>query len=328
MTRQPVHSEAVRQLYARTLAGSPLTGRYVEVGGRRVHVLETGDGPPVVVLHGTGGPAPFYRPLLERLAGVRVVAPERPGQGLSDPARLPRIGYRGAAVAWMERLFGALDLSAATLIGHSMGGLWALWYALKHPDRVSRLVLLGGAPALPGERAPFPYRVMATPGLGRLVQRLSPPSEKSLLQFARMIGEERSLAAHPDLVEFLITVGEDPLAAAADRNEVHAILTPWVLLAPSRFRRGARIASESLRRLRMPVLLIWGEREPLGGVTVARDLAALVPHARLEVVEAGHAPWLAHAERIAPMISDFAREGSAQLDRAASPRRRSTSRSS
>jgi pimeloyl-ACP methyl ester carboxylesterase len=233
MTHELTHTEAVREIYARTLAASPLTGRYVNVEGRRVHVVETGDGPPVVVVHGTGGPALFYRPLLERLAGVRVLAPERPGQGLSERAELPRPGYRRAAVAWMEHLLDALDLDAATLVGHSMGGLWSLWYALEHPSRVSRLVLLGGPPALPGERTPLPYRVVATPGLGRLVQRLSPPSEKSILQFARMLGEERTLANHPDLVELL---------------------------------------------------------------------------------DAGHAPWLGHAQSIAPMIADFAREGSSSPD--------------
>ena len=310
MTRTLTHTEAVRDAYARTLAASPLRGRYVDVEGRRVHLLETGEGLPVVVLHGTGGPALFYRPLLERLAGVRVLAPERPGQGLSEPAELPRTGYRRAAVAWMERLLDALDLHAATLVGHSMGGLWSLWYALEHPRRVSRLVLLGGPPGLPGERAPLPYRIMATPGLGRLAQRLAPPSEKSLLQFARMVGEERTLADHPDLIEFLVTAGRDPLAAATDRNEVHAILTPYVLLSPSRFRRASRIASDELQQLRVPVLLIWGEREPVGGVPVARDLAELLPHARLELLDAGHAPWLGHAQRLAPMIADFVREAS------------------
>jgi len=310
MTRTLTHTEAVRDAYARTLAASPLRGRYVDVEGRRVHLLETGEGLPVVVLHGTGGPALFYRPLLERLAGVRVLAPERPGQGLSEPAELPRTGYRSAAVAWMERLLDALDLHAATLVGHSMGGLWSLWYALEHPRRVSRLVLLGGPPGLPGERAPLPYRIMATPGLGRLAQRLAPPSEKSLLQFARMVGEERTLADHPDLIELLVTAGRDPLAAATDRNEVHAILTPYVLLSPSRFRRASRIASDELQQLRVPVLLIWGEREPLGGAPVARDLAELLPHARLELLDAGHAPWLGHAQSLAPMIADFAREAS------------------
>jgi len=308
MTRELTHTAAVREIYARTLAASPLAGRYVDVEGRRVHIVETGEGPPVVVVHGTGGPALFYRPLLERLAGVRVLAPERPGQGLSEPAELPRTGYRSAAVAWMGRLLDALDLHAATLVGHSMGGLWSLWYALEHPRRVSRLVLLGGPPGLPRERAPLPYRIMATPGLGRLVRRLSPPAEKSLLQFARMVGEERTLADRPDLVELLVAAGRDPLAAATDRNEVRAVLAPHVLLSPSRFRRASRVASDELQRLPMPVLLIWGEREPLGGAPVARELAELLPHARLELLDAGHAPWLGHAQSIAPMIADFARE--------------------
>ncbi|HSI80962.1 MAG TPA: alpha/beta hydrolase [Solirubrobacterales bacterium] len=310
MTRERRHTGAVREIYARILAGSPLTGRYVEVEGRRVHVVAAGDGPPLVLLHGTGGPALFYRPLLERLPGVRVLAPERPGQGLSEPAELPRTGYRRAAVTWMERLFDALELGAATLVGHSMGGLWSLWYALEHPTRVSRLVLLGGPPALPGGRAPLPYRIMATPGLGWLAQRLSPPSEKSLLQFARMVGEDGTLADYPDLVKLLVTAGRDPLAADTDRNEVHAVLTPYVLLSPSRFRRESRIATDELQQLRMPVLLIWGEREPVGGVPVARNLADLLPHARLELLDAGHAPWLGHAHSIAPMIADFAREAS------------------
>jgi pimeloyl-ACP methyl ester carboxylesterase len=311
MAHEVAHTDAVREIYARTLAASPLAGRYVDVEGRRVHVVETGEGPPVLLLHGTGGPALFYRPLLERLTSVRALAPERPGQGLSEPAQLPRSGYRRAAVAWMERLLDALGLDAATLVGHSMGGLWSLWYALEHPTRVSRLVLLGGPPALPGERAPLPYRIMATPGLGRLAQRLSPPSEKSVLQFARMVGEERPLANHPDLVELLVTVGKDPLATATDRNELAAILTPYVLFSPSRFRPASRIASDELQRLRMPVLLIWGEREPVGGAAVARDLAGLLPDARLELLDAGHGPWLGHAQGIARAIADFAHEGSA-----------------
>jgi len=310
MTRAVAHTAGVREIYARTLAASPLAGRYVDVERRRVHIVETGDGPPVVLLHGTGGPALFYRPLLERLTRVRVLAPERPGQGLSEPAKLPRSGYRRAAVAWIERLLDALDLEAATLVGHSMGGLWSLWYALEHPARVSRLALLGAPPALPGERAPLPYRIMATPGLGRLAQRLSPPSEKSVVQFARMVGEERTLANHPDLVELLVAVGQDPLATATDRNELFAILAPYVLFSPSRFRRASRIASDELRQLRVPVLLIWGEREPVGGEPVARDLAELLPRARLELLDAGHGPWLGHPQSIAQMIADFAHEDS------------------
>ena len=55
--------------------------------------------------------------------------------------------------------------------------MWALWYALAHPDRVKRLVLLG-VPTLPKTRCPLPIRLVATPGLGQLLSRLTPPSPK------------------------------------------------------------------------------------------------------------------------------------------------------
>ena len=49
--------------------------------GNRVHLLEQGAGPPVVLLHGTGNPAGFLLPLLQELHGVRAIAPDRPGVG-------------------------------------------------------------------------------------------------------------------------------------------------------------------------------------------------------------------------------------------------------
>ncbi len=139
---QPTHSVEVRQTYDRVLAGASVRRRYVEVGASgRVHLLEKGAGPPVVLLHGTGTSAGFFMPLLHELGGVRALAPDLPGVGLSDPIDLPRNRYRNTAVAWLDRLLDALGLDTTTLLGHSGGGVWALWYALAHPDRVEQLVL-------------------------------------------------------------------------------------------------------------------------------------------------------------------------------------------
>jgi pimeloyl-ACP methyl ester carboxylesterase len=176
-----VHSAEVQQVYERVLAGSPVGDRYVSHGaGGRVHVLEQGSGRPVVILHGTGDPAGFLLPLLEALHGVRVIAPDRPGIGLSDPVDLPIHGYREAAVSWLDGLLDALDLETTALVGHSGGGVWALWYALARPERVTRLVLMG-VPTLPGTRAPLPIRLMTTPVLGAVLRRLIPPSPASFM---------------------------------------------------------------------------------------------------------------------------------------------------
>jgi len=155
-----------------------------------------------------------------------------------------------------------LALDTTALLGHSAGGVWALRYALAHPERVEQPVLIG-PPALPKTRCPLPYRLMATPGVGALLSRV-PPSPKSVLRFAGFMGERATLAEHPDLVDLFVVAGRDPLAVTALRAEVRELVSPFALLSPSGWRRHSRVRPDELGQLAMPTLLIWGEREPLG----------------------------------------------------------------
>jgi pimeloyl-ACP methyl ester carboxylesterase len=304
---QQTHSVELRQASERVLAGASVRSRHLEVGaGNRVHLLEKGAGPPVVLIHGTGSSAGFLLPLLNELHGVHAMAPDRPGQGLSDPIDLPRDRYRETAVAWLDGLLDALELDAIALLGHSAGGVWALWYALAHPDRVKRLVLLG-PPALPKTRCPLPYRLIATPGVGELLSRLAPPSPKSMLRFASFMGEKTTLARHPDLVDLMVAAGRDPIAASGARTEVRVLVSPFALLSPSGFRRRSRVRPDELRQVAMPTMVVWGEQEPLGSVSVAQAVTELIPHARLEVLPTGHAPWLGQPAQTAATVVDFVR---------------------
>jgi pimeloyl-ACP methyl ester carboxylesterase len=304
---QEPHFAEIRQMYERLLVGASVRSRRVEVdAGGRVHLLEKGAGPPVVLLHGTGDPAGFLLPLLHELHGVRAIAPDRPGMGLSDPIDFPAGRYRQTAVAWLDRLVDALELDAITLLGHSGGGLWALWYALAHPDRVKRLVLLG-VPALPKTRCPLPIRLVGTPGLGQLLSRLAPPSHKSMLRLASAMGEKATLARHPDLVDLLVAAGRDPITDRAAKAEFRTLISPFALLSPSGFRRRARVRPGELRQLSMPTLVLWGERDPVGSVPVARAVAELIPNARLEVLPTGHGPWLGQPTQTASAVADFVR---------------------
>lgn len=299
----------VRQVHQGILAGSSVTARQVVVNGAPVHVAETGDGPPLVMLHGTAGSSLFLLPLLERIAGARAMAADRPGHGLSGAAALPPRRFRQAAVSWVDHLLDALGLDIAALLGHSMGGLWATWYALAHPERVDRLLLVGAAPTLPGTRCPLPIRLIATPGLGEALQRWAPPTPKSMLRFAHFMGEGDTLAGHPELIDLLVAIGRDPVTAGFDRAEIRAIVSPFALVARSGFRRRMRLAPDELRQLAMPVLLVWGDHEPVGSVAVATTIADLIPDARLEILPTGHAPWLGHPDRTAALVADFLRNG-------------------
>jgi pimeloyl-ACP methyl ester carboxylesterase len=298
------HWQELRQVVDAILADSRLQERHVEVGSGRVHLVEAGSGPPVVVLHGTASSALSLHPILQRLPGRHVIAPDRPGQGQSDPTPIPRDRFREAAVAWVGDLLDALGLESAPLVGHSMGGLWALWYALAAPTRVERLVLLG-PPQLPGTRCPLPFRVIGTPALGALVQRAAPPSPSSLLKFARFMGEGDTLPDHPELIDLLVAVGRDPVNAATDRNEVRAIVSSVALATRTGFRRSLRVAPGELRRLDVPTLLVWGQHEPLAEVAATRAIVEMLPAGRLAVLPGGHAPWLGDPEATSAVVAEF-----------------------
>src|SRR6478735_4023152 len=105
--KRQIHSADVRQVYERVLAGASVRSCHVEVAGDRVHLLEKSAGSPVVLLHGTENSARFFLPLLNELEGVRAMAIDLPGVGLSDPIDLPRKRYRETAVAWLDSLLYA-----------------------------------------------------------------------------------------------------------------------------------------------------------------------------------------------------------------------------
>lgn len=254
-----------------------------------------------MLLHGSSTSSFSFLPLLERLHGVRGIAVDRPGFGLSDPEDLPRERYREAVVAWIESVLDALGLAETALVGSSMGGTWALWYALARPKRIRRLAILGAAPLLPGTSLPLPVRVMATPVVGELVLRAAKPSPTMVARFMAAMGEKDTIGNHPDIVESLVAAGKDPVSSAANFAELRACVTPFG------FRSALRLQPQELLSLSVPTLLVWGDHDPVAGVEVAESAAALMPIAELEVLPAGHVPWLGNLDRTAELVSTFVR---------------------
>ena len=141
--------------------------------------------------------------------------------------------------------------------------------------------------------------------MGPLLSRLAPPTPESTLRFAGAMGERTTLARHPDLVDLLVAAGRDPVTDRAATAEFRALLSPFALLSRSGLRRRSRVRPDELRQLAMPTLVLWGERDPVGGIPVARAVTELIPHARLEVLPTGHGPWLGEPAKTAATIVDF-----------------------
>jgi pimeloyl-ACP methyl ester carboxylesterase len=298
--RRTGHSDEVNAAHARVLAGSGALSRYVNLShGQRMHVIESGDGPSLVLLHGSGPTALQFLPLLNRLRGIHAMAVDRPGFGLSDAADRPS-DHRDAAVANLTAILNSLDLRSTALLGNSTGGTWALWYTLAHPDRVSRLVLLGAPPLLPGTRVPPPMLAVATPTAGP-PPPMPPPSRESVVQSMSLFGEAETIIRYPEQIDAMVAAGLDEIGLGARLAELRAIISP------TGWQPALVIGVEELRRLPVRTLLIWGEHDPLGGADVAQHAATTIPGARLELLPAGHAPWLGHPDRVARLVSDFVR---------------------
>jgi pimeloyl-ACP methyl ester carboxylesterase len=131
---------------------------FIEVEGLRIRYLEEGGGPPVLLLHGAslGSSADVWTGNLSGLAahGLRVIACDQPGFGLSDNPGDPSVAYR---MRFLLAFMDALRLQKAHLVGHSQSGRIAVTLALEHGERVSRVVVLGTGsllPPLPGRGKP------------------------------------------------------------------------------------------------------------------------------------------------------------------------------
>jgi pimeloyl-ACP methyl ester carboxylesterase len=97
------------------------------------------------------------------------------------------------------------------------------------------------------------------------------------------------------------------VARRVAREEFRLLISPFALLTPSGFRRRSRVRPDELRQLAMSTLVIWGDHDPLGSVSIAQAVTNLIPHARLKVLPAGHAPWLGHPMQIAKAVLDLMR---------------------
>src|SRR5436309_1155987 len=138
--------------------GRDLTHRLVDVMGIPTYVVDAGDGPPVVLLHGYGDTADGWRRVVPGLLDTqRVVALDLPPFGRSGQPKASKLldFYK----EFLPALLDELEIESTTLIGHSLGGAIGLHFTLAHPERVQRLGLV--APAGLGKRPPWWWHLLA-----------------------------------------------------------------------------------------------------------------------------------------------------------------------
>lgn len=303
--RDPSAEEKFRRAQDLLLAGNGNTvhARFEQIRkpSLRVQVLEGGQGEPVLLLHGGDGIAAQWEPLLSRLSSAfHLYAPDRPGCGLTDMFNYRDVPLRDHAVDFVLSTMNALGLESANLIGNSMGGYFALVFALAHPERVKRLITVG-EPAGSSATIPPANRLLAMRGLnGLMYATVMRPGASATYE-----GFKRILVAHPDRLPAAY------LDCCTAASEIPGATESWLtLLEDCHITSGRSTLTYSLRpelpSLSMPTLLIWGEKDSFGPPSLASEMAQLIPHASAEVVpDAGHLAWLDQPEAVAGLITNF-----------------------
>jgi len=136
----------------------PPRGKFLELDGARIHYLDKGSGPPIVLVHGLGGQmGNFAYGVIEQLINdFRVVVIDRPGSGYSTRAS-DEGAHLGAQAAYVAQFIRKLGLERPLLVGHSLGGAISLRVALDHPETISGLALIAPLTHVP-PHVPEPFR--------------------------------------------------------------------------------------------------------------------------------------------------------------------------
>jgi pimeloyl-ACP methyl ester carboxylesterase len=256
----------------RVLAGAPVTERRVELAGVSTALLESGEGPPVVLLHGQGGWSGMWLPVVADVQAIhRVIAADLPGLGGSELPDGPPDAAR--VLAWLDALVRHTCPAPPVLVGASLGASIAARFAIAHPDRVSRLVLVD-AGSLARFR-PAPGVVFA------LIRFLARPSERTQRAFFRQV------AVHPDKVRAMM--GERWEASQA--YNLDRARTPSVRAANRRMLKelGTKpIPPGELARIAVPTTLIWGRHDRVMRLRIAEAASARYGWPLHVIEDAGH----------------------------------------
>jgi 2-hydroxy-6-oxonona-2,4-dienedioate hydrolase len=271
-----------------------------------LRVLEVGEGRPLLMVPGGTGDALFLAGLMAELEGWRMIAVNRPGGGMSDGIDHRKINVRSLAVNTLRTVADAFDLAQVPIVCNSMGGLWSFWYVLEHPERVSRMVQLGCPALILDTSAPFFMRLLGVSLINNLiVRKMQPKSVNDALEGLRAQGSSQedinrmpSVSAEAAYYFFNLPTYRDTW-----KTLIAAVTT----IAGAKF--DYRLSANALQQVNCPVQFLWGEKDPFGGLEVARQVADVMPNARLHEMRTGHLPFLDNPQETGRIIREFLQEG-------------------
>ena len=275
------------------LTGYGFAPHYVEQDGLRLHYLDEGEGPAVLLLHGEPTWSYLYRKLIPELTpSARAIAPDYFGFGRSDkPLRLEDYSY-DFHVRSIERLADELDLRDATVVVQDWGGPIGLRLAVERPDRIGRLVIMNTG--IGGGRPPSDEWLRFRDWVRRLGTEMIP-------------GRLVQISAVQPMSDEVVDAYSAPWPVPESKQGILAF-PELVPISPDHPDTPAHLAvRDQLARWDRPALVLFSDSDPIFAPSVAEQIAAHIPGAGEPEIVAGAGHFLQEdqGELIGRRIAEF-----------------------
>jgi pimeloyl-ACP methyl ester carboxylesterase len=244
------------------------TSKEVLVFGQKIHYLEAGTGPTVILLHGLGGSTQVWQFNIAALAEkYHVVVPDQIGFGKSDK---PLVNYRiRTYVDFLDQFCKQLKIDRATLVGNSMGGWIAAMFTASFPDRVDKLVLVDAAGYAPPKDLDT-----------RIFFGLNPTTREGMKVLVAKVFYNKAFQT-----DAAIDMAIAARLAAGDGYTINSITESII--------RGEDFLDDAVKTIKRPTLLIWGRQDGLVPLTDGERLNKDIAGSKIVVFDqCGHVPNL------------------------------------
>lgn len=263
----------------------------IEAHGVRTRVVQAGDGPPLVFLHGIAGTLEAHMPAFPALARhFRLIAYDMPGRGWSDKPDCPyTIDYLSDHLV---ALLDALAIEQVSLSGQSLGGWVAAWTAAHHPERVKKLILNN-----PGNVRSRP-EALAKVRASNLRQARYPSLDEVRERFAWLFHDRSKIT--DEMIWIRYACYSQPGFARA-MEHISSILVPEI-------RQHYAWSQQWCSKIAAPTLLLWSDHNPIAAREDGQILLDWIPHIRLEQIGGGEFPQYEETERFNRIHLEFLKE--------------------
>jgi pimeloyl-ACP methyl ester carboxylesterase len=296
LKNKPVDISGLRHLY-------PYESHYLDLNGFKYHYLDEGQGEPLVMVHGNPTWSFYFRELINKLSPqFRTIVPDHMGCGLSDKPDIGSYGFElENRVDDLEMLLDHLDLGDnITLILHDWGGMIGMAYAVRHPERIRRLILLNTYAFLP----PADYRV---PLAGHFIRRAGPLAALAVLGLNLFSVGALYLASRKGLARDVKKGLTAPYNCWNHRIAVLRFVQDIPLCPDDSSYELAKTVDDNLSLFSdTPILICWGDHDFVFNHNFLDEWQRRFPKAEVHrFSDAGHYVLEDVPEKIVPLVQDF-----------------------